>query len=62
MTVKNNVVNTPGNINNGFNGLLLTNGSVSATDDFTTRIDISNNDFRGSGPRRHSGSGRARTE
>ena len=49
VTVTNNTVNTPGNINNGFNGLLLTNGSVGATDDFTTRINIANNDLRGGG-------------
>ena len=39
-TVTGNTVNTPGNLVIGFNGIHLNNGTVAATDNFTTCIDI----------------------
>ena len=39
-TVTGNTVNTPGNILSGFNGIHLNNGTVAATDNFTTCFDI----------------------
>jgi hypothetical protein len=49
ITVRNNLANSPGGLLSDFNGFHLNNGTVGATDDFTTTIDISNNDFRNSG-------------
>src|SRR6185295_19304036 len=49
VTITNNTVSNPGNINSDFNGILVTNGSVSATDDFNSCITISGNTLTGSG-------------
>jgi methionine-rich copper-binding protein CopC len=39
-TVTGNTVNTPGTLLNNFNGIQLNNGTVNATDDFTSCVDI----------------------
>lgn len=39
-TVTGNTVNSPGNLNTNFNGIHLNNGTVGATDNFTSCIDI----------------------
>ena len=39
-TVTGNTVSNPGNINTNFNGIQLNNGTVAATDDFTSCVDI----------------------
>jgi methionine-rich copper-binding protein CopC len=39
-TVTGNTVSNPGNINTDFNGISLNNGTVGATDDFTSCVDI----------------------
>ena len=39
-TVTGNTVNTPGTLLNNFNGIQLNNGTIAATDDFTTCADI----------------------
>jgi hypothetical protein len=49
MTVTNNVVSTPGNLNSDFNGIHLNHGTVAATDDFTSCVNISGNVVTGSG-------------
>ena len=54
VTITGNLVKSPGNINTDFNGINLNNGSVGATDDFTSCIDIGGagalkNDITGSG-------------
>jgi hypothetical protein len=49
ITVTNNIVNTPGNLLTDFNGINLSNGSVGATDDFTSCIDVRLNDVTNSG-------------
>ena len=53
-TVTGNTVNSPGNINTDFNGIHLNNGTVGATDNFTSCVDIGGagvlaNDIVGSG-------------
>jgi hypothetical protein len=48
VTVTNNTIGNPGNINTNFNGIHLNNGTVS-TDSFTTCADIRNNSIAGSG-------------
>ena len=40
MTVTGNTISTPGNINTDFNAIHLNNGTVGATDNFTSCIDI----------------------
>ena len=49
ITVTNNNANTPGTVNDNFNGFGLNNGTVAATDDFTTCLELANNNFTGSG-------------
>jgi hypothetical protein len=49
MTVMNNVVSTPGNLSSDFNGIHVNHGTVAATDDFTSCINISGNVVTGSG-------------
>ena len=39
-TVTGNTINSPGNLLNNFNGIQLNNGTVAATDDFTSCVDI----------------------
>ena len=39
-TVTGNTVNTPGNINTDFNAISLNHGTVGATDNFTSCVDI----------------------
>src|SRR5688572_25943989 len=39
-TVTGNTINTPGTLLNNFNGIELNNGTIAATDDFTTCADI----------------------
>jgi hypothetical protein len=48
VTVTNNTIANPGNINTNFNGIHLNNGTVS-TDSFTTCADIRNNSIAGAG-------------
>ncbi len=48
-TVSNNTVNTPGTILDNFNGFHLNNGTVGATDDFTTCLNVFDNNFTGGG-------------
>jgi Ca2+-binding RTX toxin-like protein len=40
VTVTGNTINTPGTLLNNFNGIELNNGTIAATDDFTTCADI----------------------
>ena len=40
VTVRGNTVNSPGNINSDFNGIHLNNGTVGATDNFLSCVDI----------------------
>ena len=40
VTVTGNTINTPGTLLNNFNGIELNNGTIAATDDFTTCVDI----------------------
>jgi Ca2+-binding RTX toxin-like protein len=39
-TVTGNTINTPGTLLNNFNGIELNNGTIAATDDFTSCVDI----------------------
>jgi hypothetical protein len=49
VTVTSNNTNTPGTINTDFNGFHLNNGTVGATDDFTTCLELANNNFTAGG-------------
>jgi hypothetical protein len=49
VTVTNNNANTPGNLNTDFNGFHLNSGTVAATDDFTSCLELANNNFTGAG-------------
>jgi hypothetical protein len=49
VTVTGNTIANPGNINTDFNGLHLNNGTVGATDNFTTCLDLNTNTLTGSG-------------
>ena len=49
VTVTNNNANTPGTNNTDFNGFHLNSGTVAATDDFTSCLELANNNFTGAG-------------
>jgi hypothetical protein len=49
VTVTGNTISNPGNINSEFNGFHLNNGTVGATDNFTTCLQLSGNNLIGSG-------------